>query len=287
MGQYCYQFHEVSVKIDGVTQSLVQSVAVKGDTGLDFVSIHNTGTEHVISKAKNITIDITSLSDGSFIYPQDCALFNSTGIIEIQRWSEDYSYRNIIFSGCLLAGTKSSISTDQFGEKTITYMSLGHTNIESGSFSSPPDETGRISDIGATRACYTGILESGQTAFESSCSINRELLYSPGIAPPTHICIKYPIETSSTVTRIPNSQTLKNYALKGSGVYDGCEGPEVAASGGIPSGYLENISLDGATVDGDIQQISYTYKSTYDYYESGLFSPGGFLNGLKRIIELK
>lgn len=263
MSQFIYQFDEVSVQIDGNTQGLVQSVSVKADTGLDFVTLAHTGTQETYRKSNNISIDIVQLHNGAFVEPTGCLLCNSTGHITIERSGGT----NINFNGCVLIGTKSSIDADSgFGSKTLTYMALGYTNNGS-SFTQPIDTTGNVE---ATRACYTGILEDNQTAFESSCSINREILYNPGSARPAYLCIQYPIVTTSTVTKIENNSST----VIGGSLLSGCaSGVAISADAGIDDAYLEDISIEGATVKGDVQKVSYSYKSTKDY-------------GLSRIITL-
>jgi hypothetical protein len=263
MSQFIYQFDEVVVKIDGNTQGLVQNVSVKADTGLDFVTFYNTGIQGVYRKANNINIDVVQLHNGTFVNPTGCLLYNNIGHIIIERSGGT----NIDFSGCVLIGTKSNIDADSgLGSKTLTYMALGYTNVGS-TFTQPSPATGKVE---ATRACYTGALENNQTSFESSCTINRELLYSPGRANPTHICIQYPITTTSTVTKIEDSSST----VKGSGTLGTCAADMVvSATAGIDDAYLENIAIEGATVKGDVQKVSYSYRSTKDY-------------GLNRIITL-
>lgn len=263
MSQFIYRFDEIAVTIDDDVQGLVQSVAVRADTGLDFVTFDRITSQGIYRKANNITIDIVKIHDGTFVSPTNCLLYDNTGNIIIQRNDGN----NINFSGCILIGTKSEIKADSaFGTKTLTYMSLGYSNTTN-SFTSPTPPTGNIE---ANRVCYTGILESGQIGFESSCTINREFLYNQGRASPTHLCIKYPIETTSTVTKVENSLST----IKGSGSIQECsEIPSASIYAGIDDGYLESVSIEGATVQGDYQIVAYNYRSTTDY-------------GLQRIINL-
>ena len=64
-----YQFGDISVEIAGVVQSLVQSVTVNSDRGLDFVTLSNQATQDVIRKGQTVTIQINYIGDGTFYNP--------------------------------------------------------------------------------------------------------------------------------------------------------------------------------------------------------------------------
>ena len=249
---FVYQFDNVGVKIDGAVQKLVQKVSVKADTGLEFVTLPDSGTQEVYSKNKNITIDIEYLHDGTFIDPTIPPLSDSLGFINITR----SSIQDIRFSGCVLVGTASRIdaNSNSWGKKTYTYMALSYDHIDS-TFSSTTPITGSAE---ASRACYTDVLEEQQISFESSCSIERELVYSPTKKRPSHIIIKYPIVSTSSVSFYETGVDLKSTGALN------CDTGTLSTDGaaGIPNAYLDNISVEGATVDGDPKIITYSYKST-------------------------
>ena len=262
MSEFVYQFFDVSVSINSNVQGLVQSVSVKADSGLDFVTLPTTGTQLVYNKARNIQLDIEILHNGTFVNPTGCLLYDSLGDIVIGREGNN----GITFEDCILIGTQSDIQANNtFGTKTLTYMALGYS--VAGDLTEPSTTSGKTR---AERQCYTNPLEEFQTGFSSSCRINREFLYSPGRASPTHLCIKYPITTTSTVTKAENSEsdlkTLEKIAT--------CpEALSFDTDAGIPQAYLESVSVEGGTTQRDVQQVSYNYTSTADY-------------GLIRIIEL-
>lgn len=247
-----YQFDNVGVKIDGDVQKLVQKVSVKADTGLEFVTLPDSGIQEVYSKNKNITIDIEYLHDGTFIDPTIPPLSDSLGFINITR----SGVQDIRFSGCVLVGTASRIdaNSNSWGTKTYTYMALSYDHIAS-TFTKTTPATG---DAGASRACYPDALEDPQISFESSCSIDRELVYSPTKKRPSHIIIKYPIVSTSSVSFYETGVSLRETGTLNCDTQQ----PSAVDAAGIPNAYLENISVEGATVDGDVKIITYSYKST-------------------------
>jgi hypothetical protein len=263
MSKFVYQFFDVSVAISGITQGLVQNVSVKADTGLDFVSLPTEKTQSVYTKERNIQIDINYLHNGQFVNPTTCPLYNSFGNIVIGR-NEGSS---ITFSNCLLIGTKSQIQAkDTFGSKTLSYIALAYSLA--GSFVAP---TTIMGNTNAERQCFTPALEDNQIGFESSCDISREFLYEPGRASPSHLCIKYPIVTKSTVTRAEsshNSSSMQTIDKTPDCPID----IEVAADAGIPNAYLESVSIEGAETNGGVQTVSYSYTSTEDYGLTRIFT---------------
>jgi len=253
-----YQFDKVNLDIGGDPQKLVQKVSVKADTGLDFVTTATTGIQTVVKKQKDITIDVEYLHIGTYVDPTTAPLHNSLGFINLARESGN----DIKFSGCLLVGTQSSISanSNDWGKKTLTYMCLSYENISSSTFSPTTPITGSAP---GKRSCFTGVASSDKlVSFESSCTIDRELLYQPTKAKPSHICIKYPIVSTSSITRYEtNSTTLKETGVTTCPTPAGSTA-QLDADTGIPSGYLTSVNIDGATVGGDAQLVTYNYKST-------------------------
>ena len=68
------QFDNISVEIAGTIQSLVQSVTVTSDRGLDFVTLNNQSFQDVVRKGQFITIQIDYISNGSFYNPTSAPL---------------------------------------------------------------------------------------------------------------------------------------------------------------------------------------------------------------------
>ena len=266
-----YQFGDISVEIAGVVQSLVQSVTVNSDRGLDFVTLSNQATQDVIRKGQTVTIQINYIGDGTFYNPTSAPLCNSLGDILIHRLNDDDSEgvdaQTILFKNCILMGTSSSIdaSSSYYGNFSATYQSQYYLTDTAG-ISRPSPATG---DIGG-RVCYTE-LETNQISYSSSCSISRKYLYEPARVNPTHLCIEYPIITTSTVGVIMADGTVP----KGTGKQSKCDGsPGGDSNAGFPSGSLEGVDIEGGTAgSSDFQIFNFNYKSTNNY-------------GLNRIISL-
>ncbi len=259
-----YQFENISVEISGKTQSLVQSVTVNSDRGLDFVTLNNQTTQDVIRKGQLVTIQINYLGDGSFYNPTSAPLYDSFGDIKIYRLDgeDTSSTQTITFHNGILVGTSSSIDANSsyFGSYSATYQATHYTNSTEayGAGQRPTPSSGSAGG----RACYTS-LETNQLTYSSSCTISRKYLFAPGRTRPTHLCIEYPIITTSTVGMINYS----GYEMVGTGEMPLCSGAASGSSNaGIPNAYLENVDIEGGSAgSNDYQIINYSYKSTNNY----------------------
>jgi len=276
MSNYIYQYYEAAISIDGTSQDLVQSVGVKSDAGLDFVSIPTTGVGIPIIKPNIISqIDIEYIGYGTLVDPLYQPLHDTFGDIILHRFNGN----SITFKKCILVGTSSSIdANDVYGKKTLTYQSIGGYSVGGTSWPIDYPSTGTIKSY--TRPCFESDMDSSEAseysgyvlAFKSNCTINREPLYSQGRGAPTHLCIKYPIQTTSTVTRIENNSTDLPNKLSKLCVGDGQDGPLMQKISGLYAGYLDDYSIEGIQVGGSRQVISFNFLSTFDY-------------GLKRLVE--
>lgn len=252
-----YQFFDVSVKIGGTTQGLVQSVTLKGDAGLDLLLGPTSKSGIPYSKHIDATVDIEYFHNGYFVNPTSCALYNGFGTIVI-------GGAGITLNNCILIGTKSSADANQGfgGKKILSYRVL---DISSGGGTSrPTTETGKT---GAERACFQPLVPN-QVAYESSCTINREFINQPGRGKSKWLAIQYPIVTTASVTVALGDGAYSIYSVS-----VGTCPAELSGSGGGIDGVLAGISTDGGTTGGGIMTVSYNYQSTNDY-------------GLTRILEI-
>lgn len=259
-----YQFDNISVEIDESTQSLVQSVSVTSDRGLDFVTLNNQTFQDVVRKGQFITIQINYLSGGSFYNPTSAPLYDEFGQIKIYRLDggDTSNTQTITFHDCILVGTSSSIDANSsyFGSCSLIYQATHYTNsTEAYSADQRPSPTfGNIKH----RECYTA-LQTNQLTYSSTCTISRKYLFEPGRVKPTHLAIEYPIITTSTVGMIAYS----GWTPTGAGAIPNCSGTATeSVDAGIPTPYLESIDIEGGTAgSNDYQIANYNYKSTNSY----------------------
>ena len=259
-----YQFDNISVEISGSIQSLVQSVTVSSDRGLDFVTLNNQTFQDVVKKGQIITIQINYLSGGSFYNPTTAPLNDGFGDIKIYRLdgANTSQTQTITFHSGILVGTSSSIDANSsyYGSSSATYQATHYTNsTEAYSADQRPSPTfGNIK----SRECYSG-LQTNQLTYSSTCTISRKYLFEPGRVKPTHLAIEYPIITTSTVGMIAYS----GWTPTGAGAIPNCSGAATeSVDAGIPTPYLEGVDIEGAPAGGNDYQIAnYNYKSTNSY----------------------
>lgn len=293
---HIFPWYNTRVKVDNQVKSLVQSVSVQADMGLDFFTPNNTGQAFVLhNRSKDISIDINYASLGEFRNPTGCDFFDDFGDIYIytRDTSVDLKCLEIHFSGCLIVGTSSEIGADSiFGTTTEKYRARSYY-VKEIPYSiwqdNQPSETGSVfangSGSGIHPSCYEP-LETGQISYTTECTIDREYVYSPGCIRPSFVCIKYPIVTTAKIERMETTTAVSDggslsysgtaSGIKGTGdiAFDECSSLPQSQSYAIPSGYLESVEIGGMDIQGR-QSVIYNFKSTNDY-----------LPKLKRIIEI-
>ena len=258
-------WHDATVVISGEAQSLVQSVDIQQDTGLDLVYLN--GNFYDLNKDSNIVIGITYLTNGLCQHPTGYPFHNTTGLIEIYRKDTG----RVKLSGCVLVGLEGQIDANSsyYGSCTVRYRTLGMEvdYTQTGLFVSTGNVTGVSPKTGGSKPlgrCGWLAAAGGHLSSRYSCNIEREYLHEQGRDKPSHIAIKYPIRTISTDTFLVASGTdLKDLKAK-------------INCFSIPSGVsrdLKNVSLDRYEVRSPYTTVTYDYESTDDY-------------GLQRIISL-
>ena len=251
---YILQYENVAVAYAGTWQSGVQSVSVKAGTGLTFLRgpLSKSGTP--ISKARDITVDIT-YAGGGFASPAGANSFATIDIAELgQKTAPDGAYtqgpNSIHIPKAILIGTSSSIRAGSFGTTTYTYRALGYHTDDSRTPAHPADAISNGST--GIWGCFTTYADA--VGYESSVKINRKFLYNKGSAAPYALLIEYPIVTTEAITYIGAKTTLSEILKKLS-----CDN--------VSQSSLESITHAGAQAgtDSSFQHYTYNFKNEGDY----------------------
>ena len=268
-------YSDVAVKVGSSVQQLVQSVTVNSDAGLDFSTVPKSTSQNSKPRAVISTIEIEYLGASEITKASITgdALANAFGDITIHTYATDANHEDVVYKNCLLAGQSNSITAGagSYGKSTTSYICFGgHIAVTGNTWITTQSS---ITETGYSRTSTSMCWDTGNygsdswfsgdfLSYENSCTINREPLYNQTSFSPSAITIKYPIETTSKITRInatdskhPDTETFLCRHQYASSIIDG-----------IVSGSYDGMTVQSPSAgSNEPHTTTFNFKSQTDY----------------------
>ena len=285
------QYPNLSVTYNGISQSLVQSVTINGDSGLG--TLFNPSGSLPVHGPTVVNVSVDYLSE---------TIVDPTGDISGLREPVNIGINTLSAVGCFLNSVQYNLNNNGFFISSFSYQGDGIEQseplldiTEGGGEDDGDDGDGEDETLPAEsgRAPYRVFFDSDGSSFSSenlkSVSINylyeREWIYGQGDSKPLSV-LKYPVESTISFTMYAsykNSSLGEDHATTLDNLYTGvylkqlsCDDltPTENLTVGIlgPSGVsltfagvqIQEMSVDGGSVGGEPLEYSLTFAhNTY------------------------